>query len=124
MSQRIKNVVNEVVEQDPVSVQTPPQSAPQTPSPESEVGTSLSPEVKNALVSARQKMKAGAKRFVVGGVLDALQEISAGNLEDIAEDLIVEIEEFTEGVSVPKLQTPPSSQSTLFALPQGGSPRK
>ena len=105
----IKDLVEEIINED--------QPKEQKPSTDQEPSTDLSPEIKNSLAASRSKMKSAAKNFILGGITDALNEIAVGDFSDCAEELVIEIESFTEEVTVPKLQTKVSSPSTLFALP-------
>ena len=74
-------------------------------------------EFKGALTKARNRMKVAAKNHILGGITDAIEELRQGNLGSCSDDLVLEIEAFTEDVAVPKLESKASSPSTLFVLP-------
>lgn len=111
----VEQAIKEVVTESP-DPSTQPVPAP-TPEPDADIPD----ELRDRLNSARNRMKQAAKDHILGGISDALEEISAGNLGDVSH-LIDAVDVFSERVSVPKLPTAiAKSPSSLFALPEGKS---
>lgn len=78
----------------------------------------LPADIKSLIIDARNNAKSAVKDYVVGGLIEGLNEVSAGDFGEKTKELSEAVEVFAQQVFVPK---PPgaiaASPSTPLALP-------